>query len=112
MRSWSRSPNAIHADVAVAAATAGKHVLVDKPMACTTDDADAMIAAADAHGVVLVPFHNTRFVEPFVAARQFVAAGRLGEVTGSALRSGTRGRKPGRHKPFGSSTNRSRAAGA
>ncbi|MDQ1479545.1 MAG: hypothetical protein QOI44_406 [Actinomycetota bacterium] len=75
-------PNAIHAEVAVAAATAGKHVLVDKPMACTTEDADAMIAAADGHGVVLVPFHNTRFVEPFVAARQFVAAGRLGEVTG------------------------------
>jgi UDP-N-acetylglucosamine 3-dehydrogenase len=75
-------PNSLHRDVAVAAATAGKHVLVDKPMACTTADADAMIAAATEHRVVLVPFHNTRFASPFVAAQRFVAAGRLGEVTG------------------------------
>jgi UDP-N-acetylglucosamine 3-dehydrogenase len=75
-------PNSLHHDVAVAAAAAGKHVLVDKPMACTTSDADEMIAAAAEHRVVLVPFHNTRFVLPFVAAQRFVAAGRLGEVTG------------------------------
>ena len=76
------TPNAFHRDVAVAAASAGKHVLVDKPMAITTADADEMIAAATAHGVVLVPFQNTRFAAPFVAAQQFVASGRLGAVTG------------------------------
>jgi UDP-N-acetylglucosamine 3-dehydrogenase len=75
-------PNSFHHPIAIAAADAGKHVLVDKPMACTTADADAMIAAADAHHIVLVPFHNTRFVAPFVAAQEFVAAGRLGEITG------------------------------
>jgi UDP-N-acetylglucosamine 3-dehydrogenase len=75
-------PNSLHRDVAVAAATAGKHILVDKPMACTADDADEMIAAADTHRVVLVPFQNTRFAAPFVAAQRLVAAGRLGEVTG------------------------------
>jgi len=75
-------PNSFHRDVAVAAMTAGKHVLVDKPIACTTADADEMIAAAGAHRVVLVPFQNTRFAAPFVAAQQFVAAGNLGEVTG------------------------------
>ena len=75
-------PNSLHRDVAIAAATSGKHVLVDKPMACTTEDADDMIAAANAHRVVLVPFQNTRFAAPFVAAQRFVAAGRLGEVTG------------------------------
>jgi predicted dehydrogenase len=76
------APNAFHRDIAVAAATSRKHVLVDKPMACTTEDADVMIAAADAHGVVLVPFQNTRCAAPFVAAQRFVAAGLLGEVTG------------------------------
>jgi len=76
------APNAFHCDIAVAAATAGKHVLVDKPMACTTEDADTIIAAADAHRVLVVPFHNTRFAAPFVAAQRFVAAGRIGEVTG------------------------------
>jgi len=75
-------PNAVHRDVAIAAATSGKHVLVEKPMACTTEDADEMIAAAHAHRVVLVPFHNTRFAAPLVAAQLFVATGRLGEVTG------------------------------
>ncbi len=76
------APNSVHRDVAVAAATAEKHVLVDKPMAITTEDADEMIAAAGAHRVVLVPFQNTRFAAPFAAAHHFVAAGRLGEVTG------------------------------
>ena len=76
------TPNAFHRDVAVAAAAAGKHVLVDKPMANTTADADEMIAAAAANGVVLVPFQNTRFAAPFVAAQHFVGSGRLGTVTG------------------------------
>jgi UDP-N-acetylglucosamine 3-dehydrogenase len=75
-------PNALHRAVAVAAATAGKHALVDKPLGRTTADADAMIAAAAAHGVFLVPFQNTRFAAPFVAAQACVASGRIGEVTG------------------------------
>jgi UDP-N-acetylglucosamine 3-dehydrogenase len=76
------TPNSAHAQVAIAAAAAGKHVLVDKPLACTTAEADAMIAAALANGVTIVPFHNTRFAAPFVAARDVVASGRLGSVTG------------------------------
>ncbi len=76
------TPNANHCAVALGALAAGRHVLVDKPMACTTADADAMIAAAEANGAVLVPFQNTRFAAPFVAAREWVAAGRIGAVTG------------------------------
>jgi predicted dehydrogenase len=76
------TPNSTHHEVAIAAAAASKHVLVDKPMAWTLVDADAMIAAADAHGVVLMPFQNTRFVQPFVSARDAVADGRIGDVTG------------------------------
>ena len=75
-------PNALHRDVAIAAASSGKHVLVDKPMACTVEHADEMIKAADANGVVLVPFHNTRFAAPFVAAHGLVASGRVGQITG------------------------------
>ena len=76
------TPNVAHCEVAVAAAAARKHVLVDKPLACTTADVDAMISAARAGRVALVPFHNTRFVAPFVAAHELVAGGRLGAVTG------------------------------
>jgi UDP-N-acetylglucosamine 3-dehydrogenase len=76
------TPNARHRDVAVAAAAAGKHVLVDKPMACTVVEADEMIAAAGANDVVLVPFQNARFIAPFAAAHDVVAEGRLGAITG------------------------------
>jgi UDP-N-acetylglucosamine 3-dehydrogenase len=85
------APNSFHRDIAVAAATAGKHILVDKPMAITTEDADEMIAVAGAHRVVLVPFHNARFAAPFAAVQHFVAAGRLGEVTGFRAASGHAG---------------------
>ena len=75
------TPNVQHRDVAVAAAKAGKHVLVDKPIACTVADADEMIAVASAAGVVLTPFQNTRFAAPFVGANGVVADGRIGTVT-------------------------------
>ena len=76
------TPNAQHHAVAMAALGAGKHVLVDKPMACTVVDADEMIAAAQRAGRVLVPFHNTRFAAPFAAAAQQVRAGAIGDITG------------------------------
>ena len=76
------TPNAQHHEVAIAAAKAGKHVLVDKPIACTATDADTMIAAAHENAVVLVPFQNTRFMPPFVAAGTCLRDGRIGQVTG------------------------------
>jgi predicted dehydrogenase len=76
------TPNAQHRAVAVAALHAGKHVLVDKPMACTVADADEMIAAAERAGRVLVPFQNTRFAPPFSAAADTVREGAIGDVTG------------------------------
>jgi predicted dehydrogenase len=76
------TPNAFHHDIAVAAAMKSKHVLVDKPMACTPAQADDMIAVAHDHDVLLMPFQNTRFFPPFVAAHDAVAAGRIGDVTG------------------------------
>ena len=66
----------------MAALSAGKHVLVDKPMACTVADADEMIAAAERARRVLVPFQNTRFAAPFAAAAQQVREGAIGGVTG------------------------------
>ena len=76
------TPNAQHHIVAMAALRAGKHVLVDKPMACAVADADEMIDAAERARLVLVPFHNTRFAAPFAAAAQKVQDGAIGDVTG------------------------------
>src|SRR5262245_199207 len=47
-------PNALHKKWAIHAAQNGKHVLCEKPLAANADDAEAMIAAAAAHGVTLM----------------------------------------------------------
>jgi predicted dehydrogenase len=92
------TPNALHAEMAIVAARAGKHVLVEKPMATTVAEADAMIEAAAGAGVHLVPAHNARFAPPVVAVRDAVEAGRLGRVTGFRVavgHSGPRSWAPG-----------------
>ncbi|HVF32337.1 MAG TPA: Gfo/Idh/MocA family oxidoreductase [Acidimicrobiales bacterium] len=76
------SPNAQHAEMAIAAAEAGKHVLVEKPIAVSLAEADAMIDAAAAAGVVLMAAHNLRFAAPYAAAATAVATGMIGEVVG------------------------------
>jgi predicted dehydrogenase len=76
------APNALHAELAIAAAEAGKHVLVEKPVATTVADADAMVAAAERAGVVLMAAHNLRFAPPYAAAAAAVTEGRIGEVVG------------------------------
>jgi predicted dehydrogenase len=80
------TPNALHAPVAIAAAEAGKHVLVEKPMGRTVAEAAAMMDAARSAGVILVPAHNARFAPPVAAARAVVASGRLGRITGFRIR--------------------------
>jgi predicted dehydrogenase len=76
------SPNAFHRDQAVAAAKAGKHVLVEKPIATTVEEADDMIAAAEASGVVLHVTQNLRFIAPVIAARGVIESGSLGQIRG------------------------------
>ncbi len=76
------TPNAQHVDVAVAAADAGKHVLVEKPMARTLAEADTMVDAAARAGVVLMTAHNLRFAAPFAALRTHVVGGGIGRLTG------------------------------
>ncbi len=72
------TPDHAHRAVAVAAAEAGKHILVEKPLATTVADAEAIVAAAEAAGVLLmVDFHN-RVNPPMVAARDAVRRGDLG----------------------------------
>lgn len=76
------TPNAQHHAVAMAALGAGKHVLVDKPLACTVAGADEMVAAAERAGRTLMPFQSTRFAAPFVAAGAEVRGGAVGDVNG------------------------------
>jgi predicted dehydrogenase len=74
------TPNGLHAPQAVAFLEAGKHVLVEKPMARNLEEADAMLAAAAGSGARLMVAHCWRFHDDVLALRARVAAGELGEV--------------------------------
>lgn len=73
-------PNHLHAEWSIAAARAGKHVLCEKPLALTAADAERMIAAADDAGVLLMEAFMYRHHPSWVAVRELVASGRIGEV--------------------------------
>jgi phthalate 4,5-cis-dihydrodiol dehydrogenase len=74
------TPHQHHAEHAIAAAKRGKHVLVEKPMAVTLDEALAMTRAARAAGVQLVVGHSHSFDRPIARAREILASGELGAV--------------------------------
>ncbi|MDA8218493.1 MAG: Gfo/Idh/MocA family oxidoreductase [Dehalococcoidales bacterium] len=74
------TPHASHAEIVLAATAAGKHVLVEKPMALDLSQAREMVAAAAAAGVVLGVFENYQFVEPLLIARKMVAEGVVGQL--------------------------------
>jgi predicted dehydrogenase len=73
-------PNHLHAEWTIAAARAGKHVLCEKPLATTVADAERMIAACDEAGVVLMEAFMYRLHPSWVAVRELVASGRIGEL--------------------------------
>jgi predicted dehydrogenase len=74
------TPNALHAPQAIAFLEAGKHVLVEKPMAASLAEADAMVAAARRSGAFLMVAHCWRFHPDVRALRARVEAGELGEI--------------------------------
>jgi predicted dehydrogenase len=77
------TPGDTHAEIAVAALAAGKHVLCEKPLANTVDEARAMTAAAErarAGGVRSMVGFNYRRVPAVALARRLVAEGRLGQI--------------------------------
>jgi predicted dehydrogenase len=77
------TPGDSHAEIAIAALEAGKHVLCEKPLANTVGEAEAMVAAAvaaEARGVRSMVAFNYRRVPAVALARQLVADGRIGTV--------------------------------
>ncbi|RWQ56885.1 Gfo/Idh/MocA family oxidoreductase [Mesorhizobium sp.] len=71
--------NELHLEQALAAITAGKHVLCEKPLALTSGDARKMVAAAKAAGLVLGTHHHLRNAGSHRAMREAIAAGRIGK---------------------------------
>lgn len=74
------TPTVMHREVAVAAAQAGKHIFCEKPMAMSTAECDEMIAAANAASVKLQIGFMRRFDRNFIAAKEAVERGEIGDV--------------------------------
>lgn len=73
------TPDFAHAEIAIAAAEAGKHVLVEKPLATTVEECERIIEAAERSGVkLMVDFHN-RWSPPFCKAWEAINKGEIGE---------------------------------
>lgn len=75
-----------HARHAIELAQYGAHIVVEKPMALTLDDADAMIDACDTAGVKLFVIKQNRFNLPVVKLREALEAGRFGKLTMGTVR--------------------------
>lgn len=74
------TPDHLHAAPAIAAARAGKHLLVEKPLATTVEEARQIVEASrEGGGILMVDFHN-RVNPPFVDAHDAVRDGRVGQV--------------------------------
>jgi UDP-N-acetyl-2-amino-2-deoxyglucuronate dehydrogenase len=75
-----------HAEHVIELARHGRHVIVEKPMALTLDDADAMVAACDEAGVKLFVVKQNRFNLPVVKLREALEAGRFGKLVLGTVR--------------------------
>lgn len=78
------TPHTQHAEQVIEAATAGKHVFVEKPLALTGDDARRAANAAKAAGVVLAVGYNRRFNPSMKLLREFIREEKLG-IIGSIM---------------------------
>ncbi|MEH7480975.1 Gfo/Idh/MocA family oxidoreductase [Neobacillus drentensis] len=73
-------PNYLHAPVSIDALKAGKHVLCEKPMATSKEEAEAMIEAAKRNDKKLMIAHNQRFVASHQKAKEIIDSGKLGKI--------------------------------
>jgi predicted dehydrogenase len=74
------TPNTSHAEIAIAALQAGKHVLVEKPMAVSSAQASAMVRESRKSGRLLMAGQHFRFVNSTQALKPMVDAGELGDI--------------------------------
>lgn len=73
-------PNDMHAEIAIAAAEAGKMVLCEKPLARTAAEGEPMVAAVEKAGVPNMVWYNYRRVPAVTFIKQMVDAGKLGQI--------------------------------
>lgn len=74
------TPNDSHAEIAIAAAKAGKHVICEKPLARTVAEAKAMLDAVQAAKIIHMVAFNYRRTPAVALARKYIAEGRIGKI--------------------------------
>jgi predicted dehydrogenase len=74
------TPTAMHCEQALAALAAGKHVMIEKPMALDLPQSRQLVEAANNAGKVLSVFHNRRWDLDYLTVKSAVASGQLGQV--------------------------------
>lgn len=74
------TPNNMHAEIAIAAAAAGKMVLCEKPLARTVAEAQPMVDAVEKHGVRNTVWYNYRRVPAVTLAKKIIDSGKLGKI--------------------------------
>lgn len=74
------TPNHLHAEIAIASAKAGKHVISEKPLAPTVEDAKSMLEAVEEAGVAHAVAFNYRRTPAVVLAKKYIDEGALGDI--------------------------------
>lgn len=74
------TPNNVHAEIAIAAAKAGKHIICEKPLARGGEEAKAMLDAVEAAGVIHMVAFNYRRTPAVALAKKYIEEGRIGKV--------------------------------
>ncbi|UOQ46673.1 Gfo/Idh/MocA family oxidoreductase [Gracilibacillus caseinilyticus] len=74
------TPNHAHAEIAIAAAEAGKHIITEKPLALTVEESERMLEAVQKNNVKHMICHNYRFVPAVQMAKQLIEQGRIGRI--------------------------------
>ena len=74
------TPNHLHAEIAIAAAEAGKIVLTEKPLARSLDEAKAMVDAVEKAGVANTVWYNYRRLPAVTLAKKIIESGKLGKI--------------------------------
>jgi predicted dehydrogenase len=101
-------PNDLHCEAVIAAAKAGKHVIIEKPLCVTLEEADKMIEACKKAGVLLMYAEELLFAPKYVRAKMLIDEGAVGEPFLAKQSE----EHPGPHMPWFWDVNRSGGGGA
>jgi UDP-N-acetylglucosamine 3-dehydrogenase len=91
------TPTKYHAEITAAAASLGKHVLCEKPIALTLEDADLMIKTCEKNKVKLMIAHSRRFIPRYSIVKKIIEEGQIGKPTWAMQMSRRHRLEPGRY---------------